>query len=63
MNDLKRLIRIKQIFDFIEKCVLDHKTKKFVISLKSYYERTGDLSPKQYDALLNIYEKLLCYTF
>lgn len=58
MSDLKRLMRIKQIFDFIDKVYLKPETKRFVVSLKSYYERTGDLTMKQYEALLQIYEKL-----
>lgn len=48
---------IKKIFKTLESCKLKPNDENFINSISDFFLSRGYLSDKQYEALLNIYER------
>lgn len=57
-DDIVRLKKIMDIFKFLSKVSLKYKDEAFVMSLEEYFQKNGDLTDRQYFALLNVYERV-----
>jgi len=54
-----RNIHIEKIFKFLENLnIKSRKTEEFLDSIQEFYLEKGFLTDKQYEALLNIYERI-----
>lgn len=54
----RRNEHIQHILDFMEKVYISPKVEDFVNSIREQFEERGKLTDKQYEALLNIYERV-----
>lgn len=57
-QDLARIKKIRDIFNFLDKVSLKYKDEAFVMSLQDYFNQHGDLTDRQFFALLNVYERV-----
>lgn len=49
---------IEKVLAFLEKVYINPKIEDFVNSIRDFYNERGFLTDKQYEALLNIYERV-----
>lgn len=49
---------IEKILAFLEKVYINQKTEDFIDSLRDFYFSKKFLTDKQYEALLNVYERV-----
>lgn len=57
-NEQERNQHIEKVLAFLEKVYINQKTEEFVNSLRDWYFDKKFLTDKQYEALLNIYERV-----
>ena len=58
MNAEEKKAHIKKILDFMEKVYINPKVEGFVDSVRDFFNERGYLTDKQYEALMNIYERI-----
>ena len=54
----ERDLHIKQMLNFMEKVYINPKVEDFVNSIREFFNERGFLTDKQYEALMNIYERI-----
>ena len=57
-NNTERNKKIEQVLAFMEKVYINPKIEGFVDSIREFYNEKKFLTDKQYEALLNIYERI-----
>lgn len=50
--------KIKQMLDFMEKVYINPKIEGFVNDIRDFFNNRGFLTDKQYEALMNVYERI-----
>lgn len=58
MDKQQRNEHIKKMLDFMEKVYINPKVEDFVNSVRDFFNERGFLTDKQYEALMNIYERI-----
>lgn len=54
----ERNAHIQKILDFLEKVYINPQVEGFVDSVRDFFKERGYLTDKQYQALMNIYERV-----
>ncbi len=57
-KEAERNVSITKIFKFLSQLKHSSKTEDFLESLQDFFEEKGFLTDKQYEALLNVYERV-----
>lgn len=58
MNVIEREMQIIKVLKFLEKVYINDKTERVVCSIRNFFMENGFLTEKQYNYLMDIYERV-----